>query len=205
VAASISILLGERDDALFIFIVLAINTAIGSFQEWKAEATRLRSGPSSVPPLAFCAMVECKSCRVPKSCRATLWCSRRETASPADLRILDAADLETDESALTGESLPVVKSAGDALPYQTMIAERSNMLHAGSTVQRGRARAVVVATGLATVIGQIAEVLHQPGAVPPLTRRLDRFTRNLGLASIVIVGAVVGLELLQGHPFRESR
>jgi magnesium-transporting ATPase (P-type) len=204
VAASISLLLGERDDALFIFLVLAINTAIGSVQEWKAEANTaaLRSVIRTTNRvLRDSRMQTLPSIEIVPGDIVVLEAGDRV---PADLRILDAADLETDESALTGESLPVSKNAGDALPDETVTAERSNMLHAGSTVQRGRAQAVVVATGLATVIGQIADALQEPGAVPPLTRRLDRFTRNLGVASIVIVAVVVGMEVLQGHPLRET-
>jgi magnesium-transporting ATPase (P-type) len=204
IAASISILLGERDDAVFIFLVLAVNTAIGTLQEWKAEAntaalrsiirttTRvLRDGQMQILPSAEL---------VPGDVVALEAGDR----VPADLRILDAAELEADESALTGESLPVSKGAGGPLPADTIIPERRNMLHAGSAVQRGRARALVVATGVVTMIGQIAEALHRPAPVPPLTRRLDRFTRNLGFVSIVIVAAVIGMEVLQGHPLRET-
>jgi magnesium-transporting ATPase (P-type) len=204
VAASISILLGERDDALFIFLVLAINTAIGTFQEWKAEANTaaLRSViRTTTRVLRDSRMQILASTAIVPGDIVVLEAGDRV---PADLLILDGADLEADESALTGESLPVGKNAGGPLPGETIVAERSNMLHAGTAVQRGRARALVAATGVATVIGQIAEALRQPAPVPPLTRRLDRFTRNLGVVSVVVVAAVIGMEVLQGHPLRET-
>ena len=78
------------------------------------------------------------------------------------------------------------------------------MLHAGSTVQRGRCEALVVATGRATELGRIAQALEAPASVPPLARRLDRFSRNLGVISLVLVGAIVALRLIAGAPLRET-
>ena len=123
---------------------------------------------------------------------------------PADLRLLRSANLQADEASLTGESLPVDKAAREVLPDGTPLADRLNMLHAGSTVQRGRCEALVVATGRATELGRIAQALEAPASVPPLARRLDRFSRNLGVISLVLVGAIVALRLIAGAPLRET-
>ena len=123
---------------------------------------------------------------------------------PADLRLLRSANLQADEASLTGESLPVDKAAREVLPDGTPLADRLNMLHVGSTVQRGRCEALVVATGRATELGRIAQALEAPASVPPLARRLDRFSRNLGVISLVLVGAIVALRLIAGAPLRET-
>ena len=123
---------------------------------------------------------------------------------PADLRLLRSANLQVDEASLTGESLPVDKAVREVLPDGTPLADRLNMLHAGSTVQRGRCEALVVATGRATELGRIAQALEAPASVPPLARRLDRFSRNLGVISLVLVGAIVALRLIAGAPLRET-
>lgn len=204
VAGAISVALGERDDALFIFIVLAVNTAIGTVQEARAEANTA----------ALRSILRIRA-RVVRDGRMRLVDGAELVPGdivaleagdrvPADLRILRGADLEADESTLTGESLPVAKSASPVLPQDAPVADRANMLHTGSNVQRGRAEALVVATGSATQLGRIAEALHGHAPPPPLTRRLDRFTQILGAASLVLVFVVVGLELLRGSALRDT-
>ena len=95
------------------------------------------------------------------------------------------------------------KAAREVLPGETPLADRLNMLHAGSTVRRGRCEALVVATGRATELGRIAQSLEAPPSAPPLARRLDRFSRNLGVISLVC-GAIVALRLIAGAPLRET-
>ncbi len=122
----------------------------------------------------------------------------------ADARLLEAAGLEVDESALTGESLPVAKSASSVEPAAPL-AERSSMLYAGTGVTRGRGRAVVVATGTTTEVGGIGALTA--GAKPPetpLQRRLGRLARQLVLVGVLITLAVAGMMLLQGDPLHEA-
>ena len=123
---------------------------------------------------------------------------------PADLRLIRSAELQANEASLTGESLPVDKSAREGLPAPTFLADRLNMLHAASTVQRGRCEAMVVATGGQTELGRIARALDAPASVPPLTKRLDRFSRSLGVISLALVGALIALRLMAGAPLRET-
>ncbi len=110
---------------------------------------------------------------------------------PADLRIVSAHGLEIDESLLTGESLAVSKDPtwiGDAL---TPIGDRRNMAFAGSIVGRGRAQGIVVATGSATQVGQLAlDVLSATAGKPPLLERLERFTHVVAAAVLAAACAV---------------
>src|SRR5262249_16379496 len=106
-------------------------------------------------------------------------------------------DLAVDESALTGESVPVGKEPS-VLDPQCPVAERRNMLHAGTVILRGRAEAVAVRTGSATEIGRIAGQLGRPGAPRPLLVKLT----GLGRAIAVVMGAAIvglgGVMLAQG-------
>ncbi|MCB8839894.1 HAD-IC family P-type ATPase [Aurantimonas sp. VKM B-3413] len=203
-AAIVSLVLAEYDDAAFIFLVLAINTAVGAAQEWRAEANTaaLRSAIVTVARVIRNGVVRRLDSRqlVP----GDIVLLEGGDRVPADLRILDAAEAQVDESSLTGESLPVDKVAGEGLPADTPLADRLTMLFAGSTLQRGRVRALIISTGSHTELGAIAGALRLPAAEPPLTRRLDRFTRLLGLVSLILVGAVIALQLSVGATMRET-
>ena len=92
---------------------------------------------------------------------------------PADARLLDSVGLKADESALTGESVPVPKAAGDPLPEETPLGDRSNMVIAASVITAGRATAVVTATGMDTEMGKIASLLlDQKDVDTPLQRKM---------------------------------
>ena len=124
-------------------------------------------------------------------------------AIAADARLLEVAALEVAEAALTGESLPVSKTT-DPLPQDTTLADRTNMVYAGTHVAAGRGRAVVVATGQRAEVGKIAD-LTASAIEPktPLEQRLDQFSRWLVVLAIGLFAAVVGLGLLRGLPFTE--
>ena len=123
---------------------------------------------------------------------------------PADLRLIQSSDLEADESSLTGESIAVAKDCAAVLPQDTLLAERVNCLFAGTLISRGHGSALVVATGSKTAIGQIAVSLEQKQPDPPITVRLNRFTRTLGIVSIVLVAAVVAMRLFAGASLSET-
>lgn len=203
-ATAVSAWLGELDDALFILLVLAINTTIGAVQEWRAETNTaaLRSVIKTTTRVLRNASVQRLDSKelVPGDV-VHLEAGERVAA---DMRLIGAADLQTSEASLTGESLPVDKDAHTPLNETTPLADRVTMLFAGTTIQRGRCEAVVVATGRQTEIGHLAQSLTAPSAPPPLTRRLDRFTRVLGALALLLVGAVIGLRLMDGAPLQET-
>jgi len=191
VAALVSVAIGEATDAAFIAAVLGLNALIGGYQEWRAEkstqalqqllqirAAVLRDGDVS----------EVEAEIVVPGDTVSLESGNRV---PADLRIVSAHGLEIDESLLTGESLAVSKDPtwiGDA---PTPIGDRRNMAFAGSIIVRGRAQGMVVATGPATHVGQLAlDVLSTSGGNPPLLERLKRFTRVVAAAVVASAGVV---------------
>ena len=117
---------------------------------------------------------------------------------PADGRILWAAGLQTDESAMTGESLPVHKRAGDGLPPDTPLAERKNMVIGGTVVTGGRAKVVVTATGMQTEMGKIAGLLLRQGpGETPLQRKMKGVSRVLSLVCVGVCAVMFGVGMLQ--------
>ncbi|MAW80418.1 MAG: ATPase [Parvularcula sp.] len=199
-AAAIALFLGEKTDSIFIFIVVAINVAIGAFQEWRAEEsaaslkktlrikpTVIRSGARhtiDIEELVLGDIVHLESGSV----------------VPADLRLASAHDLRIDESLLTGESKPVAKESDPVLDEETPLGDRRNMALAGSMVVAGRATGIVCATGEATAIGAIATMLGARGARPPLLIRMETFSARIG-AFIVLLTALLGVAFyLQGAP-----
>jgi len=192
-AASVSLAIGEVEDALFIAVVLLFNAGVGAVQEKSAESSaEALDRYLEVPGARAAARGRAQPARKP-ACTRDVVSLESGDAVPADLRLLESHHLTADESLLSGESLPVSKDAGLELPEETLLTERRNMAFAGSTVNGGRALGLVAATGLSTEIGGISGALagraDQP---PPLVLRIQRFTRKLSIASVVIV-AVIGL------------
>ena len=118
---------------------------------------------------------------------------------PADARLLSGTALQADESAMTGESVPVSKSPSDSLSEQTPLAERSNMVIAATVITAGRGQAVVVATGMDTQVGHIAGLLLDTGSSQtPLQKRMAEISKTLSLLCLSVCGVMFGVGLLQG-------
>jgi len=191
-AAVVSLALGHPSDAIFIGAVLLVNSAIGTWQEWTAErasgalkrlielrATVIRAGEQ----------YEVDSADVVPGDILVLESGQRV---PADTRLTVTRGLEVDESQLTGESLAVSKDAAWTGDAATGLADRRNMVHAGSSVTRGRAHGVVIATGARTEIGRLATAMTSTeGGKPPLVLRMERFSRVIAVA-VLAAAALIG-------------
>lgn len=120
---------------------------------------------------------------------------------PADARLLEAVNLQIEEAALTGESVPLEKHTAPLQNGQLTIGDRKNMVYAGTAATYGRGRAVIVATGMNTEFGQIAQLLQTvEGSKTPLQENLDRLGHILARAALVIVTIIVALGLFRGQP-----
>ncbi|CDZ35829.1 ATPase, P-type (Transporting), HAD superfamily, subfamily IC [Neorhizobium galegae bv. officinalis] len=198
IAAAVSVLVSEAEDAVFIGIVLVLNGVIGGFQEYSAgrAAAALRSLEQPFATVVRDGIVQEIEARllVPGDL------VRIEAGGriPADLELFETNDLLCDESLLTGESAPARKAvtAVGAPPEN----RKSGLAFAGSLVTRGRGTGLVVATGLSTEIGRIAAEIDKASVTqPPLMIRLKHFSNmiawSVGIASIILiaVGLVRGL------------
>jgi magnesium-transporting ATPase (P-type) len=195
-AAALSLAIGDALDALFIGVVLVLNATIGGTQEWRAE----RSAQSLRRLMPFRATVErdAELHEIDATDVVPGDSLRLEPGNrvPADARLLSATGLEVDESLLTGESAPVGKAPDSVVAPETALADRRNMVHAGTVIVRGRGKAAVTGTGASSAVGQLAiDVMGTPPGRPPLLLRLDRLSRHIGAVSLgaAFVVAVLGV------------
>jgi Ca2+-transporting ATPase len=201
-AALVSGLIGHWGDTAVIGAILVLNAAIGFTQEYRAgealAALKQMAAPTAVA-LRDGGAVEIPARALVPGDVVLVEAGR---IVPADLRVLEAATLRVNESALTGESMPVDKSI-DALQGQDLaVGDRHNLLHKSTYVTHGRARAVVVATGMDTEFGRIARLLDGARDLQtPLQRRLAGFGRSLAVIVLVICAIVFVTGLLRGEPW----
>ena len=199
IAAVVSLFLGEYGDALFIAAALQINAVIGTVQEWQAQskALGLKHLVKSTLPVMRDGGWQTIDGRdlVPGDVVEV----ESGIQVPAAMRLLEDESLEVDESLLTGESLPVVKSADGVLESHAALADQLNMLQAGSTVMRGRGLAVVTDTGPRTEVGKVAEALkYRDMVTPPLIRRMETFTHIVAALMTIVIALIAGIEFLRG-------
>ena len=201
VAAGISLAMGHASDAVVIVLVLLINAGIGAVQEGRAEhsLTALRKLSS----LKVRVMRDGED-RLIEACSLVpgdVLLIAAGDAVGADARLFEAASIEAAEAALTGESLPVEKNL-ELVAEGAVLADRGNMIHAGTHLTSGRGRAVVVATGVHTEVGQIAHLTATAAEPPtPLEVRLQQFGRWLVGAAVVLFGLVMVFGYFRGIPF----
>ncbi len=200
-AALVSGFIGEPVDTIAILVILGLNAVIGAIQEFRAEravaALRRLSAPHAVVQRGSSRKTVSATELVP----GDLVILEAGNTVPADLRLLKAVDLQTDESALTGESHTVEKSVEAVDQAGLAIGDRSNLVFKGTHVTHGRALGMVVATGMQTELGRIAGLLSgEQGVKTPLQKRLTRFGRRLALAVLGICSIVFVTGLLQGQP-----
>lgn len=202
-AALIAFLIGEGKDSIVILVVVFLNALIGAFQEGRAEQSldalrKLSRLQSRVRRQGAEQLIEASEI-VP----GDILVLAAGDAIPADARLMESTQVTTAEAALTGESLPVEKAI-ESLPLDTLLADRRNMIYAGTYVHSGRGLAVVTATGLENEIGKIASLAIS--AVQPKTQlelKIHQFGRNLIYASILVCVLVITIGLFHGFPIAE--
>jgi len=203
VAAGVALVVGHARDAVVIFVVVLLNAVIGAFQEGRAERSlaalrRLATHRARLVRDGRELVIETGQV-VP----GDILLLEAGDAIAADGRLLAVATLQIAEAALTGESAAVGKEL-PALARDTPLADRRNMVYAGTHVTAGRARALVVATGPATEIGHIAalaEAAKEPKT--PLERRISQFGRYIVFAAAGVFVLVVGVGLLRRLPMSQ--
>lgn len=203
VAAVIAFAMGHRGDSVVILIVVFLNAVIGTIQEGRAARSMESLRKLSTLKVRVQRSGKEQSIAAAELVPGDLVMFAAGDAVAADARLLETAALEVAEAALTGESLPVVKHL-DPLAEDTSLADRNNMVYSGTHIAAGRGKAVVVATGLETEVGRIAE-LTSTAKDPrtPLELRIQQFGNYLVGAAIVLFALVIAFGLLRGMPFGE--
>lgn len=199
-AVLISGLLGEYIDAIAIVAIVIINGFLGFFQERKAEKSLEALKELSAPQVST--LRDGQWVKIPSKELVVGDILKFGSGDRigADVRIIDSKSLEIEESALTGESLPVAKTTARIDKGDVGIGDMENMAFMGTMVTRGAGTGVVVATGMKTAMGQIADLLQNAETViTPLQRKLQELGKILIVVAILLTILVVFVGVIQGN------
>jgi Ca2+-transporting ATPase len=186
----------QPGDAIFIGIVLTANAFFGFWQENKAE--------QEMGALKKMTISRCVVCRDGMEAElSTVELVPGDIVKldeglnvPADLRITESWQCRVDESALTGESMPT-KAISGILPPETLLADRRNMLYMGTTISTGRSVGIVIATGMGTELGKIAnDIAEAETPKTPLSHKLESLGKFLGFIALFVAVLIVSIELI---------
>ena len=210
IAAGISFLTSflskESDyiDTIIILVIVITNAIVGMLQESKAEK-EIESLKVLSTPLSK-VIRGGKVIRVPSKdiVPGDILFLKTGDLICADARIIESTSLAVEESAMTGESLAVEKSAQDILSEDTLLSDRKNMVFAGSVVNRGHAKAIVVATGMKTEVGKVALLVSkEKNTETPLQRKLASTGKIIAVGILIISVIVFILGIMQNVNFLE--
>ena len=209
-AAVISLLAGKTADAVVIGVVIIVNSLIGFFQEYQAEAAlealKAQSAPEAEVVRDCPDMDGCMELRLPTAeiVPGDIILLDAGAKVPADARLIEAANLEVEEAMLTGESLSVRKTIAPLENPDLPIAERTNLIYGGTIVTNGRGRAVVYATGKQTEMGKIATLIQETEkAESPLQKQTLDLGRKLGFFALAASILTVLLGVIRGMGLQE--
>lgn len=199
-AAVIAGLVGELTDTIAILVILLLNATIGAVLEYRAEksiAALKRLSPLSARVLRQGDWYDLPANKLVPGDIVEL---NSGAIIPADIRLWETGDLEVDESILTGESETVSKNTKPLTDPLLPLGDRRNMTYRGTTVSRGRATGIVVSTGMASELGQIANLLSRAeSGRTPLQLRLGIFSQRLAWIILGICTLIFCIGLLQGE------
>ncbi|QTL98136.1 calcium-translocating P-type ATPase, PMCA-type [Iocasia frigidifontis] len=199
-ATCLSFLMGEISDGITIFAIIIINGIMGFIQEYRAERSLAALSKLAAPEARVIRDGRLEEVAAEELVPGDLIALETGNRVPADCRLLEAAALQVDESLLTGESITVAKSTGKLYAAGLNITEQTNILFMGTTVTRGRAKAVVVNTGMDTEMGKIADLLNNENDnMTPLQKRLKHLGKWLVIMSLLLTFLIVIVGILKGQ------
>ena len=189
VAAVISGLIGDLVDTIAILVIVLLNAVIGFVQSWRADRAMAALQVLATAQASVLRQGQQQTVPSPALVPGDIVLLEAGNHVPADMRLIDIAQLQVDESALTGESVTVAKQT-HVLPSDSSntLGDQLNMVFKGTTVSLGRARGLVLSTGMATELGKVAKLLDQDDRSTPLQNRLAAFGKRLAL---VVIGICV--------------
>ncbi len=204
IAAALSIVLGHGVEAIAITVIVLLAVLLGFVQEYRAE--RAIEALRRMAALTATVLRDGEEMEIPARdlVPGDVILLHSGDVVPADARLVEAVNLQIEEAALTGESVPVEKHTTPLANGQLALGDRKNLVYSGTVATYGRGRAAVTATGMNTEFGKITGMLQTVEAgQTPLQENLDRMGKTLAKAALVIVAFIVALGLLRGQPFIE--
>jgi Ca2+-transporting ATPase len=204
VAVALSALLGHGVEAIVIGVIVLFAVLLGFVQEYRAERAIEALREMAAPTATVLRGGEEIDIPAREIVPGDIILLSAGDKIPADARLIEAINLRVEEAALTGESMPIEKHTAALATEELAAADRKNMVYAGTAATYGRGRALVIATGMHTEFGKIAQLLQtiETGKTP-LQQNLDRVGHVLARAALVIVAVIIVLGLLRGQPFLE--
>ncbi|HEY9075079.1 MAG TPA: cation-translocating P-type ATPase [Anaerolineaceae bacterium] len=198
IAAVVSAFLGETIDAGAILAIVVLNAVLGVIQENRAEQALAALKKMAAPEAQVLRNGSRVSVPASQLVPGDVVFLEAGNFIPADIRLVEAVNLRVEEAALTGESVPVQKNANVVLDNNASLGDRKNAVFMGTMVNYGRGRGVVVATGMRTQLGLIADMLQSVAEEStPLQERLEQLAKLLGIGALVICGVVFAAGLLR--------
>ena len=200
-AASVAALLGERAEAIAILTALVLNAAIGFGTEWRARISLAKLRALAIPRALVRRDGRVTRVEAAELVPGDLIVLEAGAQGPADGRLVRSAALRGNEAALTGESVPGEKAADASADVATPLAERRAMVYLGTAVLAGSGTAVVTATGVATELGRIGQLVALAGErATPLERQVEGLGRRLIGLAVGVCGIVALVGILHGQP-----
>lgn len=200
-AAAFSAILQEWTEAAVIFIIVIVNAVIGIVQEKKAQSSLEALRNMSAPTAKVLRQGEESVIPASELVVGDIVMLGDGDMVPADLRLIDSANLKVQEASLTGESVPSEKEAEDILPEDCPLGDRSNMAYTSAIVTYGRATGVVVATGMDTEVGNIAGMLdNQDDTDTPLKRKLNAVGKTLTIVGLIVCALIFAIGAFYQRP-----
>lgn len=198
-AAVITIVIGEYVDSIIILLVVVLNAVIGVIQEHKAEKAIEALQQMTTPKSLVRRDQEVKEIKSEEIVPGDIIIIDAGRLIPADIRLIESANLQIEESALTGESVPAEKNAADVHEDSNIpIGDKSNMAFMSTLATYGRGEGIVVATAMETEMGKIAKILDEDiDDMTPLQKRLDELGKMLGFLVIGICVLIFAIALFQ--------
>ena len=200
VAFLLSFFLHEITEAIFIGIAIVLNVALGFFQEYKANNAIEKLETYIKHKTRVCRDGHVTYINSQNIVLGDYVFLKQGNRVPADMRIIKMNNVEVDEAILTGESLDVRKVVED-LPLDTLLADRKNMLWAGTVLTQGEAEGIVVGTGDSTEIGKIAGLVeHAEEERTPLEKAVSKLAKIITVALVILGIFIFGIGLYAGFP-----
>lgn len=199
----LSFITKEYIDGIFILFVVLLDAILGSIQEYRSNKNaEALSKLIKIDALVIRDNQE-KSISSEYLVPGDIVLLESGSKVPADLRLIETSNLSIDESTLTGESVPCEKNS-NIIKDKTPLSSRSNMAYLGSSVMRGRAKGLVVKTGITTEIGMLAnEVLEKEDTLTPLQIRMNKFTKTLGKLTAILALIITLILYFKGYTTKE--
>ena len=204
IAAAIAAgLLGDTKNTIAILSIVALYAFLGFIQEYRAEKAIAALKKMSVPNVRVLRDGKLQELSARELVPGDILQLETGNVIPADLRLLEAVNLRIQEAALTGESESIEKHTASLSGEDLPLGDRRNMGYMGTIVTQGRGLALVIATGMQTELGKIADLIQQVKQEnTPLQRRLDALGKNLALIGLAIAALIFVLGIMRGDELR---